>query len=226
MTTSLHEQRLEAVRGVVRACGAVSVVDLGCGDGDLLTLLAAEPQIRRIVGIDLSRDALRQARRRLDALGEEAAARVELLHGSMTEGGAGLSGFDCALLVETIEHIEPDRLSVLERAVFGTMRPATVVVTTPNAEFNPLLGVPAHRFREPDHRFEWGREKFARWTEGVARRNGYGVVRSDLAGCHPVHGGASQMAVFGREGASAGNSRGGQMARVPPLARRAGAGRP
>jgi hypothetical protein len=159
------------------------VLDLGCGDGDLLVRLVSEPQIDRIVGVDLSRDRLDRLRARLAALGENSARRVDLVHGSMTEGGAALAGFDCALLVETIEHIEPDRLSVLERSVFGAMRPATVVITTPNADFNPLLGVPTDRFRHPDHRFEWGRAKFRRWADGVAERNRYHVVCSDLAGC-------------------------------------------
>jgi 3' terminal RNA ribose 2'-O-methyltransferase Hen1 len=196
MTTSLHQQRLDAVRDAVLASGARTVLDLGCGDGDLLVRLVSEPQIDRIVGVDLSRDRLDRLRARLAALGENSARRVDLVHGSMTEGGAALAGFDCALLVETIEHIEPDRLSVLERSVFGAMRPATVVITTPNADFNPLLGVPTDRFRHPDHRFEWGRAKFRRWADGVAERNRYHVVCSDLAGCHPVHGGATQMAVF------------------------------
>jgi hypothetical protein len=118
------------------------------------------------------------------------------MHGSITERCAALSWFDCAILIETIEHIDPERLSMLERSVLGAMRPKTVVITTPNADFNPLLGVRPLGFRHPDHRFEWGRERFRRWAQGVAERNGYDVACSDLAGSHPVHGGASQMAVF------------------------------
>ena len=44
----------------------------------------------------------------------------------MMNGGERLSGFDAAILVETIEHLEPDRLSVLERAVFRAMRPGVL----------------------------------------------------------------------------------------------------
>ena len=198
MTTWLHDQRLDAVHDAVRASGARTVLDLGCGDGDLLARLVHEPQIERIVGIDLSLEALRRLRRRLGGVDEQAAAHVDLVHGSMTEPEALPAGFDCAILIETIEHIDPERLSAVERSVFGVMRPATVVITTPNADFNQLLGVPSHRFRRPDHRFEWGREKFRRWAQGVAERNRYGVACSDLAGSHPGYGGASQMAVFER----------------------------
>lgn len=199
MTSWLHEQRLEAVHGAVRASGARTVLDLGCGDGDLLSRLAGDPGIERIVGVELSPGALARLRARLgDAARDRGACELAFLHGSITEQGPALAGFDCAVLVETIEHVDPGRLSALERAVFGRMRPLTVVVTTPNAEFNPMLGVPAHRFRHPDHRFEWDRARFARWARGVATRNGYRVECSDIAGAHPVHGGASQMAVFTR----------------------------
>lgn len=196
MTTWLHEQRLETVRRIVRESGASSVLDLGCGDGDLLVRLVSEPRIERIVGVDLCSASLDRLRTRLNALKEKATARVDLVLGSMTQGRSGLTGFDCAILVETIEHIAPDRLSSLERAVFACMCPAVVIVTTPNAEFNPLLGVPSGRFRHPDHRFEWDRAKFQCWARGVGLRNGYDVDCQDIAGQHPAYGGASQMAVF------------------------------
>lgn len=195
MTSWLHEQRLDAAFAIVQQCCAGIVLDLGCGDGDLLTRLAVEPQIERIVGVDLCGASLGRLRERLARL-DRPCAQVDLIHGSMTEGAHALTGFDCAILIETIEHIEPARLSVLERAVFAEMRPATVVITTPNAEFNPLLGVPPRRYRHPDHRFEWDRARFRRWAHGVAARNGYSVACSDIAGNHPSLGGASQMAVF------------------------------
>jgi 3' terminal RNA ribose 2'-O-methyltransferase Hen1 len=198
MTTWLHEQRLEAVLAAIRECGAESILDLGCGDGALLIRLAREPKVSRIVGIDLSSDSLAQLRKKLEPLPVEYREKVELIHGSISESQRVLAGFDAAVLVETIEHIDPDRLSMIEHRVFHDMRPETVVITTPNSDFNSLLGVPQHRHRHPDHRFEWGRAKFRSWAEGVAERNGYAVTCRDVAGAHPVHGGASQMALLMR----------------------------
>lgn len=204
MASWAQSQRLETVLDVVLAEGARTVLDLGCGDGDLLVLLAEQAGIEQIVGIDLCRETLERARARLaaclDAQPEpNARARVELVHDSFMETGIRFRGFDCAVLVETIEHLEPRRLSVLERAVFDSMQPATVVITTPNAELNAFLDVPDHRFRHPDHRFEWDRAKFSSWSEGVGRRNDYRVQCSTLAGRHPRYGGATQMAVFHRD---------------------------
>lgn len=199
MTTALHRQRLAAVLSALRETGAGRVLDLGCGEGDLLLPLLREPGLREVVGIERSPAALQTVRRALAALPPEVAGKARLIQGSMIAPDPGLAGFDAAVLSESIEHLQPDHLSGLERALFHGLRPGHVIVTTPNAEFNPLLGVPPHRLRHPDHRFEWDRSKFRAWGTGVARRNGYGIVFADIAGNHPRLGGATQMAHFRRE---------------------------
>ena len=186
--TWMHDLRLEAVMAALRAAGAETIVDLGCGDGPLLVRLAHEQAIRRIVGVDVSAAALAALRKRLVAAPDEVRSKVELRHASMTEAGK-LTGFDAAILVETIEHIAPDSLSQVERAVFRDMRPAAVIITTPNSDFNALLGVPDNRMRHRDHRFEWGSARFRAWADGVAQRNGYEVTCENVAG-------GTQMAVF------------------------------
>lgn len=197
MTSWLHEERLQAALDAVLATGARSVLDLGCGDGDLFVRLAARPDLTRLTGIDICENSLERLRARLRKT-DVRAGQIDLRRASMTEGHPDLTGFDCAVLIETIEHIEPAHLSRLERAVFGQMRPGTVLITTPNAEFNTLLGVPTRRFRHPDHRFEWSRAAFRTWATRVAGAWGYGVRFRDVGGCHPDLGGASQMGVFHR----------------------------
>lgn len=196
MISWFHRERMDAVHAALAVRKPRTILDLGCGDGHLFTRLAAETHVERIVGIDVSLSALTRLRVRLQATAGERHASAELVHGAMAEAGLSFTGFDAAILVETIEHMAPDQLSALERALFGVMRPGTVLITTPNAEFNRLLGVPPHRLRHQDHRFEWGRAKFQGWAQGVADRNGYRVTCQDIAGHHPVLGGASQMAAF------------------------------
>lgn len=198
MTSWLHEQRMEAVVAEVLASGAATILDFGCGDGVMLTRLAREPAIERLFGVDLCAESLEAFRRKHREMQAAEREKITVVQGSMTQWNEAYAGFDAAILVETIEHVDPARLSALEITVFARSRPATVIVTTPNAEFNVLLGVPPHRFRHPDHRFEWGRAKFGAWAEGVAARNDYAVRVRDVAGTHPIRGGASQMAVFSR----------------------------
>ena len=197
MTSWLHEERLAAVLGALRDMGAGRVLDLGCGSGDLLLPLLDQPWIDAVVGLDVDAPSLARCRDRVAA--HSRGGRAQVRQASMTVAQPDLAGFDCACLVETIEHLPPSALPALEAAVFGVMQPRAVVVTTPNAEFNDLLGVPRTRFRRPDHRFEWTRAQFRDWAGGVAQRNGYGLAIRDVAGAHPDLGGASQMAVFSRD---------------------------
>jgi 3' terminal RNA ribose 2'-O-methyltransferase Hen1 len=193
-----HELRLDTVLRELLRCGARSVLDLGCGGGELLLRLAREAQFCRIVGMDISVDVLRAARELLQAEPGALAQRVELVEASFAVSDARFAGFDAAALVETIEHIDAHRLSSVERAVFGSFRPATVVITTPNSEYNPIHGAPAGSFRHPDHRFEWPRAKFRDWARGVAGRNGYRAAFGDIGEPDPDLGSPTQMAVLQR----------------------------
>jgi len=194
MITDLHTERLDRVIRALLESGAKSVLDLGCGPGELLMRLAKENQFKKIVGIDSSREALAEARFILSR--QEQNRHVSLYHGSFTSYSDDMTGFDAAVMVETIEHVEPKRLSAVEKTVFADCRPKTVIVTTPNQEYNLRHGVPAGRFRHPDHRFEWTRIKFRNWAEGVAGRNGYATRFDDIGEVDPALGSSTQMAIF------------------------------
>lgn len=198
---SLADQRLGAVLAALRASGAKRVLDLGCGEGRLLTALVKDHQFKEIVGVDVSARSLEIAARRLrlDRANERQRERLRLLQGSLTYRDDRLAGFDAAVLMEVIEHLEPGRLPALERVVFEFSRPTTVVVTTPNAEYNVRFEtLPAGRFRHRDHRFEWTRVEFAAWADGVATRFGYAVRYLPVGPDDAEVGSPTQMAVFSR----------------------------
>jgi small RNA 2'-O-methyltransferase len=196
MASAVHEERLDTVVRYLLSSGARSVLDLGCGEGELLQRLGAHDQFVRVLGIDIDPRALDLARR---ALGLEIAAaggRMQVRHGSFDTAETGLSGFDAAALVETIEHIDPRRLARVESAVFGDMRPRTVLVTTPNQEYNVLHDLRPGEMRHPGHRFEWTRAKFRHWARGIAARNAYRVGFFDIGPFDPARGSTTQMARF------------------------------
>ncbi|MFD7069671.1 3' terminal RNA ribose 2'-O-methyltransferase Hen1 [Streptomyces sp. NPDC059913] len=197
----LAEQRRAAILGALRAAGASRVLDLGCGQGQLVQALLKDPAFKEIVGVDVSVRALTIAARRLklERMGERQADRVELLQGSLTYTDKRLKGYDAAVLSEVIEHLDLPRLPALEYAVFGAARPRTVLVTTPNVEYNVRWEtLPAGHVRHGDHRFEWTRAEFRSWAAEVARRHGYRVAFVPVGTDDPEVGPPTQMAVFTR----------------------------
>ncbi|MFD4405565.1 3' terminal RNA ribose 2'-O-methyltransferase Hen1 [Nocardia sp. NPDC058499] len=200
-TQSLAVQRRAAVVAALREAGAARVLDLGCGEGGLLRDLLGDSSFREIVGVDVSARALSIARRRLrlDRLPDMVARRLTLRQGSLTYTDSALRGFDAAVLMEVVEHIDPPRLPAVEYVVFGAAAPQAVLVTTPNAEYNVRYdGLPAGAFRHSDHRFEWNRAEFRSWAQRIAGHYGYGVRFAPIGSTDPEVGPPTQLAVFTR----------------------------
>ena len=202
LRVSLNEQRYETVLAALKESGARTVLDLGCGEGKLLRGLLANRQFERIVGLDVSIRSLEIAQRRLklDRIPDHQANRIELIHGSLIYRDRRLANFDAAAVVEVIEHLDPPRLAALERVLFEFARPKTVVVTTPNQEYNVMWEtLPAGQFRHSDHRFEWTRQEFQDWANKVAIGHGYSVRFVSIGPVNDVVGAPTQMGVFESE---------------------------
>ena len=199
--TRLRDLRVAAVLRALKSAGARRVLDLGCGDGRLLAALLSDPQFEEITGVDASAAALDRAARRL-RMGEMAPRqkeRVRLLLGALTYADHRLRGYDAAVLAEVVEHVDPGRLAAFEQAVFGVAAPPTVVITTPNSEYNPRYpGLAPGAMRHPDHRFEWDRAQFRSWAQAVAGRHGYSARFEPVGEEDPVVGPPTQMAVLHR----------------------------
>ena len=198
----LAEQRRDAVLAALHDVEAARVLDLGCGGGALLTALVKDRRFTEIVGCDVSAKALEMAARRLrlERLPERQRDRIKIWQSALTYRDDRLRGYDAAVLMEVIEHVDPPRLPALEASVFAHARPRAVVVTTPNAEYNVnyegLTGM-----RHSDHRFEWTRADFQDWARRVATDHGYRVSFRPVGEEHEITGAPTQMAVF-EEGAA------------------------
>lgn len=148
------------------------VVDMGCGEGDLLVALSEKTTIAQIVGVDPSPYAIRRAERRLhlDRF-PEAQRRVALIQGAASYPDHRLNGCDAIAMLEVIEHIEPDRLEAVVANIFGNLRPHLIILTTPNRQWNATITLSDLRHR--DHRFEWTQNECINWSARVSERYGY-----------------------------------------------------
>ena len=198
---SLSEQRIGAAIAEIKASGARRVLDLGCGEGNLLRALMGEKSLTQIVGLDVSHRALEIANRRLqlERMPEKQRARISLLHGSLTYRDARLAGFEAAAALEVVEHLDRARLNVFERCLFEFARPRTVVLTTPNVEYNVKFeNLPAGKLRHKDHRFEWTRAEFQAWARRIGERFGYDARFVPIGPEDTAVGSPTQMGVFTR----------------------------
>ncbi len=151
--------------------------------GSCCELLLQEKSFEEIVGVDVSHRALQiaQERLRLEQMPTRQRDRIKLMHGSLTYRDKRLTGFDAAAVVEVIEHLDQPRLAAFERVLFEFAKPDTVVLTTPNVEYNVRFEtLPAGTFRHKDHRFEWTRAEFQ--PMGAADRREVRVRSAVFAG--------------------------------------------
>lgn len=198
---NLNQQRLAAVTQALKRSGAKRVIDLGCGEGNLLRLLIPENAFEKIVGVDVSYASLEKAKKRLrlDELPIHQQGRIKLMQGSLVYRDQRLLGYDAATVVEVIEHLEPERLATFERVLFEFTQPKTVIVTTPNVEYNALYPMQPGQMRDSDHRFEWTREEFKAWAREMAEKYGYTARFEGIGDEFADLGTPTQMGIFNRE---------------------------
>lgn len=196
---TLHDKRIKLVAEKLMESGAESVLDLGCGEGKLIRQLMKQKQFTEIVGMDVSYNELIKAKERLhlEKLPTKQKERINLFQGSLTYKDQRLEGFDAAAVVEVIEHLDLNRLNAFERVLFEFAKPKTVVLTTPNQEFNVMWdALDGEEMRHEDHRFEWTRKEFSDWSNKIGETYHYHVELFSIGDEVDNIGAPSQMAIF------------------------------
>lgn len=216
----LREQRLDFVVWTLRMAGARRVVDLGCGEGQMLEALLIGGLVH-VIGVDMSENRVTSARQRLKTvLRPDQTALV--IQASMMELDARWTDMDALVASEVLEHLPAEAFQCFAAAVLGA-RPLLAIVTTPNADFGH------GRLRHSDHERELTRAEFRAWAEEAAAAHDYELDEPQGVGELPgreAEGPCTQIAVFRRrvpqEACSAGRGGRGDVKQTEPSAPWAG----
>lgn len=210
--TPLSVQRYEWVKQYLIANPHIkSLTDFGCGNGKILNWFKNAPNLEHINFVDSDLYLLEQELNynfqpiQCEMIfGRDCSIKdlnIEVYHANVSVPDDRLKA-DCITMVEVIEHMPLDEVERATRAIFGYYQPGTVIITTPNSEFNHLLqsGPRPTKFRHCDHKFEWTRQEFAHWVQTVCSTYPYSC-RLDGVGHLPnsePYGPCTQIAVFTR----------------------------
>ncbi|KOP27116.1 methyltransferase type 12 [Hapalosiphon sp. MRB220] len=195
----LNEHRINVVVDTLKHYGAKRVIDLGCGQGDLLTVLLKDSFFEQVTGVDVSSYSLKVARERLDRLPlpRNQWNRLQLIQGALSYQDERFHGYDAATVIEVIEHLDLPRLEAFEQVLFEFAKPKIVILTTPNIEYNiKLKNLASGKLRHQDHRFEWTRAEFQTWAERIGQRFGYTVEFQAIGEEDSEVGSPTQMAIW------------------------------
>lgn len=197
--TSLNELRYEKITETATALKPKSIVDFGSGEGKLAVKLGFIDGVEEILAVEPSQVETMKAVRRFEKV-EDKENFVEpvTLWGSLYYFDDRLKGKDLMILCEVIEHIDEARLPKAFDLILHHYAPKSLIVTTPNREYNEVYDMDDH-FRHADHRFEWTRQEFQEWC---TKMNYLGLYEIEFAGIgeeHPGQGFPTQMCVFKRK---------------------------
>ncbi|PYF06198.1 3' terminal RNA ribose 2'-O-methyltransferase Hen1 [Ureibacillus chungkukjangi] len=176
-----------------------TVVDLGSGEGKLSEKLGFIDGVKEILAVEPSESATLKALKRFEkAAQDKNFVKPRQIFGSLFYYDERLKGKDVLILCEVIEHIDEYRLPKIIQTILQDYRPRTLIITTPNQEYNEVYGMGGD-YRHPDHRFEWTREEFQTWCKTQNENHEYNIAFDGIGEEHELHGYPTQMCLFTRK---------------------------
>lgn len=130
----LSEARLdffEELYNACRDCVTGRILDIGCGSGDFLRIIAARTPHGQFHGLDFSWSGVQRSKTNLP--------QGQFINGDIYATGYRNHSFDTVLCTEVLEHLEDPQTALQELARICTDT-GTLIVTVPNGAHDSYVG--------------------------------------------------------------------------------------
>ena len=130
-------------------CGEI-VLDVGCSDGTLTIEIAKKWNPKKIIGVDISLSAIREAKEKRRKMQPSLREKISFLQRFIEDLDFPDNYFDTIYACETLEHTGPGRLEIaLNNLVRMLKKNGNMVITVPNRE-------PAEKYVKQNRaRWDW-----------------------------------------------------------------------
>lgn len=177
------------------------VIDFGAGEGKLSVRLGQIEGVEQVWAVEPSMQSQLRAIDRFAKLEGRTDDVIPVITiGSLFYRDERWVDQDVIILCEVIEHINEVRLPQVIHTLFTDYRPQTLIMTTPNREYNEVYQMDADEIRHTDHRFEWTRAELEQYCTQWIQNRPYTFTISGIGDKHEQHGQPTQMVVFRRTG--------------------------
>lgn len=166
-----HEQRIDAVEGLLDF--KRSIIDFGCGNGDFVKRFnhRLAKMGKTYYAIDKDEDMLRIVKKRMkDAENVVFGTSFPSLNGDDGDDRNDVEDVD-VIMSEVIEHMKKEDATTIIKEILNRQNVKSLIITTPNKDFNQFFDFDEDEMRCEDHQFEMGKEEFTKWVREIVDVN-------------------------------------------------------
>lgn len=152
-----------------------SIVDFGCGDGNFARRFYSRLSDinKRYYAIDKDDEKLNIIRKKIKYWENEKKGENIILGNTFPDlkitdenGIDSVENVD-VIISEVIEHVTKEEATKVIKEILIKPNVKSMIITTPNKDFNQFFLFEEDEMRHEGHIFEMGKEEFARWVEEV-----------------------------------------------------------
>ncbi len=137
-----------------------NVLEFGCSDGTVSLHISKNPKVKKVIGVDVRKSAIKDANDLLKKktkdkfLTVSQAQKIHFMRGDITRLFPPTVKFDTICAFEVLEHIHPSQFNHVFKSLYGLLKPGgKMFITLPNRYPNDKYEkLKRHRWPWPDHK--------------------------------------------------------------------------